>query len=121
MARLIPDPWLLSLEERELVVAAAAAQGRACICTRSDTHGRAVRVKDRSFADASDRSFAQRYIQAVLSLERRQYIRQCGRRDAYELTNVGWEASRSLTRAAKSPTTEDPVGHVSSTAPNETS
>jgi hypothetical protein len=101
MPRAVADPHLLSPEERELIVAAAAGRGRLRICTRSDTHGRAVCTTDRTFADPADRSVAQRYIEGVRRLEQCLLLRQCGQRYSYELTNVGWQSSRALTRAAE--------------------
>src|SRR5262249_12332602 len=101
MPMAVVDPCTLSSEERDLIVAAAACRGKLAIWMRSDTHGRAVCTKDTSFADPMDRSYAERHIEAVRRLEHRLLLRQNGPRNSYELTNVGWQASRALSKAAE--------------------
>jgi hypothetical protein len=86
-----------SLEERQLMAAAVADCGRLSISVRAISHGRAVCSKELRFFDLSDPSCALRFIDAVRSLEKRLLLRQAGGRDNYELTNFGWQVSRTLT------------------------
>jgi hypothetical protein len=92
----IVDVASLSPEETSLLAATAANRGHLQVATRLDAHGRVAMVGRRIFADSASRELAEQYLQAVGRLQELQLVRPAGKRDHYELTNVGWEMSRRL-------------------------
>lgn len=101
MVSTISDPSRLTPEQQGIIVAAMEDQGRFQIATRSDTNGKAVRTKDQRFFDQHDRDVARRFVEAVRELERLLFVRECGRRHEYELTNFGWLIGRKLAQERK--------------------
>lgn len=95
MTAIVSDPGQLSVEQQELILGAMSNRGCLLVCTRSDTHSRAVRTKTRKFFDPDDPMVAARYIEAVKDLVRLSLVTP-RTREAYDLTNVGWQVGRKL-------------------------
>jgi hypothetical protein len=92
----IIDVASLSPEEKCLLAATAANRGKMQVAMRVDAHGRVAMVGRRVFADPQSRDVAEKHLNAVSRLQDLQLLRAAGKRDHYELTNVGWEMSRRL-------------------------
>lgn len=88
----------LTDEERELVRAAMLNQGVLEIATRAETHGRAIVAGRKRFFDAKDRGVAEKYISLLANLKQMELIHEAANKNAYELTNFGWQLSRKLKR-----------------------
>lgn len=91
----------LSTEEQELVRAAVLNQGVLEIATRAETHGRAIVAGRKKFFDPRDRTVAEKYISLLANLKAMELIHEAANKNAYELTNFGWQLSRKLGRADK--------------------
>jgi hypothetical protein len=94
----IPDARDLTEVEQELLRAAAGHGGILRVAARAETHGRAVRAGNKCFYCSTDREFAQRYLSAVPQLVELQLVREGTVKDAFELTNFGWQLVRKLER-----------------------
>jgi hypothetical protein len=92
------DVCELSLQEQELLRAAANNQGMLQIVVRADTRGQAVCAGRKKFFDPADRTVAQHYISLVAHLKEFQLLQESTTRNSYELTNFGWQLSRKLGR-----------------------
>ena len=95
MTTTIKHPDQLSVEQQELLRGAMSNRGCLLVCTRSDTHGKAVRTRTQKFCDPDDPKVAARYIDAVKDLVRMSLVTP-RTREAYDLTNVGWHIGRKL-------------------------
>lgn len=89
----------LTVAEQELVRAAMLNQGVLEIATRSETHGRAIVAGRKKFFDPKDRGVAEHYISLLAHLKQMELIHEAANKNAYELTNFGWQLSRKLGRA----------------------
>ena len=94
----------LTDQERELVRAAMLNEGVLEIVTRSETHGRAIVAGRKKFFDPKDRGVAEQYISLIAHLKQMELIHEAASKNAYELTNFGWQLSRKLGRAEPSAT-----------------
>lgn len=94
----IVDASNLTADEQELIRAAVGNQGVLEVATRAETHGRAVVAGRKRFFDPQDRSVAVRYISLLARLKELELIHEVANRNAYELTNFGWQLSRRLAR-----------------------
>lgn len=101
MPATIQDPEALTSEQQDILVAAMNDRGQFAILHRSDTHGKAVRTKKVTFFDAKNPDVAGNYLNAVKQLERLLIVREMGKRDHFELTNVGWLVGRKLQQARR--------------------
>ena len=88
----------LTAEEQELIRAATINQGVLEIATRSETHGRAIVAGRKKFFDPKDRGVAEHYISLLAHLKQMELIHEAASKNAYELTNFGWQLSRKLGR-----------------------
>lgn len=88
----------LTAEEQELVRAAVINQGLLEIATRAETHGRAIVAGRKKFFDPKDRGVAEQYISLLAHLKQMELIHEAASKNAYELTNFGWQLSRKLGR-----------------------
>ena len=88
----------LTEPEQELVRAAVANRGVLEVATRAETHGRAIVAGRKKFFDPKDRSVAEHYISLLARLKAMEIIHEAANKNAYELTNVGWQLSRKLAR-----------------------
>jgi hypothetical protein len=91
----------LTTEEQELVRAAVLNQGVLEIATRAETHGRAIVAGRKKFFDPKDRSVAEQYISLLTHLKAMELIHEAANKNAYELTNFGWQLSRKLGRESR--------------------
>lgn len=88
----------LTEREQELVRAAMLNQGVLEIATRAETHGRAIVAGRKKFFDPKDRAVAEQYISLLANLKQMELIHEAAAKNAYELTNFGWQLSRKLKR-----------------------
>jgi hypothetical protein len=88
----------LTEAEQALIRAAVGNQGRLEVVTRAETRGKAVVAGRTKFFDAKDKSVAAHYIELLTRLKSLELIHEVADRKAYELTNFGWQLSRSLGR-----------------------
>ena len=84
--------------EQELIRAAVVNQGVLEVVTRSDTRGRAVVAGRKKFFDPKDRAVAEHHISLLAHLKSMELIHEAANKNAYELTNFGWQLSRKLGR-----------------------
>ncbi len=97
MVATITKPEELNLEQQSLIAGAMENRGKLMIAVRADSNGKAVRGKDKTvFFDPEDREVARNYISELQQLERYLLVRQAGKREVYELTNLGWLVGRKL-------------------------
>ena len=101
MVSTLNDPDQLSLCQQDIIVAAMEDQGRFQIASRADTRGKAVRTKSAKFFDPDNPEVARDYINAVTELERLLFVRECDKREHFELTNFGWLIGRKLKQQRK--------------------
>src|SRR5262245_49876305 len=94
----IVDAHNLTSAEQDLIRAAVGNRGVLEIVTRAETHGRAVVAGRKRFFDPADQSVAAQYISRVTRLKELELIHEVAGRNAYELTNFGWQLSRNLAR-----------------------
>ncbi len=94
----IIDASNLTDAERELIRAAVGNQGVLEIVTRAETRGRAVCAGRKKFFDPADRSVAEQYVSLIPRLKGMELIHEAAEKNAYELTNFGWQLSRRLGR-----------------------
>jgi hypothetical protein len=94
----IVDAHNLAQTEQELIRAAVANQGALEVAMRAETHGRVVVVGRKKFFDPKDRSVAEQYLAGLLRLKGMDILREAANKNAYELTNFGWQLSRNLGR-----------------------
>ena len=88
----------LTTAEQDLVRAAMLNQGVLEIATRAETHGRAIVAGRKKFFDPHDRGVAEQYISLLAHLKQMELIHEAANKNAYELTNFGWQLSRKLGR-----------------------
>lgn len=88
----------LTEAEQAMIRAAVVNQGVLEIVTRSDTRGRAVVAGRKKFFDPKDRSVAEHHISLLAHLKAMELIHEAANKNAYELTNFGWQLSRKLGR-----------------------
>jgi len=88
----------LTAAEQELIRAAVVNQGVLEIATRAETHGRAIVAGRKKFFDPHDRSVAEHFISLLAHLKTMELIHEAASKNAYELTNFGWQLSRKLGR-----------------------
>jgi hypothetical protein len=88
----------LTVAEQDLVRAAMLNQGLLEIATRAETHGRAIVAGRKKFFDPKDRAVAEQYISLLAHLKQMELIHEAANKNAYELTNFGWQLSRKLAR-----------------------
>jgi hypothetical protein len=91
----------LTDQERELVRAAMLNQGILEVATRAETHGRAIVAGRKKFFDAKDRAVAEQFISLLAHLKQMELIHEAANKNAYELTNFGWQLGRKLGREEK--------------------
>jgi hypothetical protein len=89
----------LSEQEQELVQAAMLNQGVLEVAMRAETHGRAIVAGRKRFFDPRDRGVADQYIGLLANLKAMELIHEAANKNAYELTNFGWQLGRKLGRA----------------------
>ena len=94
----IIDASNLSDQEQELIRAAVVNQGVLEIVTRAETRGRAICAGRKKFFDPTDRTVAEHYISLIARLKALELIHEAAAKNAYELTNFGWQLSRRLGR-----------------------
>jgi hypothetical protein len=94
----ILDARNLSEAEQNLIRAAVGNQGVLEIVTGTATRGRAVVAGRTKFFDPNDRSLADQHLRLLSRLIECSLFREVSNRNAYELTNVGWQLSRNLGR-----------------------
>jgi len=88
----------LTTAEQEMIRATMQNQGILEVTMRSDTRGRAVVAGRKKFFDPHDRSVAEHYISLLAHLKELELIHEAASKNAYELTNFGWQLSRKLRR-----------------------
>jgi hypothetical protein len=88
----------LTVAEQDLIRAAVVNQGVLEVVTRSETHGRAIVAGRKKFFDPKDRAVAEQYILLLVHLKAMELIHEAANKNAYELTNFGWQLSRKLRR-----------------------
>lgn len=88
----------LSQAEQDLIRAAVGNQGVLEVAIRADTRGRAVFAGRKKFFDPADRSVAEHYVSLLARLKAMELIHEAASKNAYELTNFGWQLSRKLGR-----------------------
>lgn len=88
----------LTEQEQELVQAAMLNEGVLEVAMRAETHGRAIVAGRKRFFDPRDRSVAERYIALLANLKAMELIHEAANKNAYELTNFGWQLGRKLRR-----------------------
>jgi len=86
----------LTVAEQALIRAAVVNQGVLEVVTRTETHGRAVVAGRKKFFDPKDRTVAEHYISLLVHLKAMELIHEAANKNAYELTNFGWQLSRKL-------------------------
>lgn len=89
----------LSEQEQELVRAAMLNQGVLEVAMRAEMHGRAIVAGRKRFFDPRDRGVADQYIGLLANLKAMELIHEAANKNAYELTNFGWQLGRKLGRA----------------------
>jgi hypothetical protein len=89
----------LSEQEQELVRAAMLNQGVLEVAMRAEMHGRAIVAGRKRFFDPRDRNVADQYIALLANLKAMELIHEAANKNAYELTNFGWQLGRKLGRA----------------------
>jgi hypothetical protein len=94
----IVDAHELTSAEQDLICAAVGNHGVLEIVTRAETYGRAIVAGRKRFFDPKDRSVAAQYISLLARLKELELIHEVAGRQAYELTNFGWQLSRNLAR-----------------------
>jgi hypothetical protein len=94
----ILDVRNLSEAEKNLIRAAVSNQGVLEIVAGTTTHGRAVIAGRTKFFDPNDRSVADEHLRMLSRLIECSLFHDVSNKNAYELTNVGWQLSRSLGR-----------------------
>ena len=94
----IVDAENLTDTEHELIRAAVANQGVLEIVSRAETRGRAICAGRKKFFDPADRTVAEHYISLLAHLKALELIHEAASKNAYELTNFGWQLSRRLGR-----------------------
>ncbi len=94
----IVDAHNLTAAEQELIRAAVGNQGVLELATRAETHGQAVVAGRKRFFDPKDRCVAEKYISLLVRLKELELIHEVANKKSYELTNFGWQLSRSLRR-----------------------
>jgi hypothetical protein len=94
----ILDARNLSEAEQNLIRAAVGNQGVLEIVTGTATRGRAVVAGRTKFFDPNDRSLADQHLRLLSRLIECSLFREVSNKNAYELTNVGWQLSRNLGR-----------------------
>ena len=94
----ILDARNLSEAEQNLIRAAVCNQGVLDIVSGVATRGRAVVAGRTRFFDPNDRSVADEYLRLLSRLIECSLLSEVADRNAYELTNVGWQLSRALGR-----------------------
>ena len=95
---IIADACDLTVAEQELIRAAVANQGMLEVVTRAEMHGRAVVAGRKRFFSPADRSVAAQYLSLLVRLKELELIHEVANKNAYELTNFGWQLSRKLGR-----------------------
>ena len=88
----------LTPAEQELIRAAVGNQGVLEIVRRVECRGRAIVAGKKKFYDPHDRSMADDYLALLPRLQAMALIHEAANRQAYELTNGGWQFSRKLGR-----------------------
>ncbi len=88
----------LTPAEQELIRAAVGNQGVLEVVIRSDTRGRAIVAGRKKLFDPRDRAVAEHYISLLANLKALELIHEAASKNAYELTNFGWQLSRKLGR-----------------------
>jgi len=88
----------LTAAEQEMIRASVANQGVLEVVMHTETHGRAVVAGRKKFFDPKDRSVAEHYISLLAHLKAMELIHEAASKNAYELTNFGWQLSRKLGR-----------------------
>lgn len=88
----------LTAAEQDLIRAAVINQGILEVEVRADTRGRAVCAGRKKFFDPKDRTVAEHYISLLANLKAMELIHEAANKNAYELTNYGWQLSRKLGR-----------------------
>jgi hypothetical protein len=94
----ILDARNLCEAEQNLIRAAVGNQGVLEIATGTATRGRAVFAGRTKFFDPRDRSVAEQHLSLLSRLIELALFREVSNKNAYELTNVGWQLSRTLGR-----------------------
>lgn len=94
----IVDVERLTEQERELIRAAVNNQGMLEIVSRAETRGRAIVAGRKKFFDPQNPAFADQYISLLSHLKEMELVHEVSNKTAYELTNFGWQLSRSLGR-----------------------
>jgi hypothetical protein len=94
----VVDAKNLTQAEQALIRAAVQNQGVLEIVSRAETRGRAIVAGRKKFFDPNDAAVADQYIQLLSHLKEMELVHEVGNRTAYELTNFGWQLSRSLGR-----------------------
>ncbi len=88
----------LTVAEQDLIRAAVLNQGVLEVVVRTETHGRAVVAGRKKFFDPKDRAVAEQFISLLAHLKAMELIHEAANKNAYELTNFGWQLSRKLGR-----------------------
>ncbi len=88
----------LTVAEQDLIRAAVVNQGVLEVVVRTETHGRAVVAGRKKFFDPKDRTVAEHFISLLAHLKAMELIHETADKNAYELTNFGWQLSRKLGR-----------------------
>jgi hypothetical protein len=78
--------------------AAVVNAGGLEVASRGDTRGRAVVAGRKKFFDPHDRTVAEHYVSLLAHLKAMELIHEAANKNAYELTNFGWQLSRKLGR-----------------------
>ena len=94
----VVDARNLTSAEQELIRAAVGNQGVLEVAMRAETQGRAVFAGRKKFFDPKDRSVAAHYFSLLTHLKELELIHEVANKNAYELTNFGWQLSRKLGR-----------------------
>jgi hypothetical protein len=94
----VVDAHHLTQAEQDLIRAAVGNQGMLEVAVRAETRGRAVVAGRKKFFDPRDRAVAEHYISLLGRLRDMELIHEAADKKAYELTNFGWQLSRSLGR-----------------------
>jgi hypothetical protein len=94
----ILDARNLSEVEQNLLRAAVGNQGVLEIVSGTSTCGRAVVAGRTKFFDPKNRAVAEQHLAMLTGLIEQSLFREVSNKNAYELTNVGWQLSRSLGR-----------------------
>jgi hypothetical protein len=94
----IVDAANLTDAEQELIRAAVGNQGVLEIVSRAETRGRAICAGRKKFFHPTDRAVAEHFISLIARLKAMELIHEAAAKNAYELTNFGWQLSRRLGR-----------------------